>query len=109
MEALPPAHVDDFVAGFSRFMLGVVKKLLLADALAGGADLVFSHDVSELGFIEAWAGVIFFTFQIYFDFSGYSDMAIGLARMFGFRLLENFNELTSPATSRSSGAAGTCR
>ncbi|MFY9629410.1 MAG: MBOAT family O-acyltransferase [Methylocystis sp.] len=92
MEALPPAHVDDFVAGFSRLMLGVVKKLLLADALAGGADLVFSHDVSELGFIEAWAGVIFFTFQIYFDFSGYSDMAIGLARMFGFRLLENFNE-----------------
>jgi alginate O-acetyltransferase complex protein AlgI len=92
MEACPPAHVDDFLAGFSRFMLGVVKKLLLADALAGGADLVFAHDVSELGFLEAWAGVIFFTFQIYFDFSGYSDMAIGLARMFGFRLLENFNE-----------------
>ena len=46
----------------------------------------------SLGFVEAWAGVIFFTFQIYFDFSGYSDMAIGLARMFGFRLLENFNK-----------------
>ena len=92
MEACPPAHVDDFVLGFSRFMLGVIKKVLLADALAGGADLVFAHDPAELGFVEAWAGVIFFTFQIYFDFSGYSDMAIGLARMFGFRLLENFDE-----------------
>ena len=92
IEACPPAHVDDFIAGFSRFMLGVVKKLLLADALAGGADLVFAHEPAQLGFAEAWAGVIFFTFQIYFDFSGYSDMAIGLARMFGFRLLENFNE-----------------
>ncbi|MGA9600880.1 MAG: MBOAT family O-acyltransferase [Methylocystis sp.] len=92
MEACPPAHVDDFVAGFSRFMFGVVKKVLLADAFAGGCDLVFTHPASELGFTEAWAGVIFFTFQIYFDFSGYSDMAIGLARMFGFRLLENFNE-----------------
>jgi alginate O-acetyltransferase complex protein AlgI len=92
MEACPPAHVDDFVLGFSRFMLGVVKKVLLADALAGGADLVFAHDPAELGFVEAWGGVIFFTFQIYFDFSGYSDMAIGLARIFGFRLLENFDE-----------------
>jgi alginate O-acetyltransferase complex protein AlgI len=92
MEACPPAHVDDFVTGFSRFMFGVVKKLLLADVFAGGCDLVFTHEASELGFVEAWAGVIFFTFQIYFDFSGYSDMAIGLARMFGFRLLENFNE-----------------
>ncbi|HMK88590.1 MAG TPA: MBOAT family O-acyltransferase [Methylocystis sp.] len=90
-EAPPPGRLDDFVAGFTRFMLGVVKKVLLADALAGGADLVFARDVSQLGSLDAWAGVIFFTFQIYFDFSGYSDMAIGLARMFGFRLLENFN------------------
>ncbi len=91
MEACPPAHVDDFVLGFSRFMLGVVKKVLLADALAGGADLVFAHDAAELGFIEAWAGVIFFTFQIYFDFSGYSDMAIGLARLFNLRFPLNFH------------------
>jgi alginate O-acetyltransferase complex protein AlgI len=90
-EAPPPGRLEDFTVGFSRFMLGVVKKVLLADALAGGADLVFARDPSELGFVEAWAGVIFFTFQIYFDFSGYSDMAIGLARMFGFRLLENFD------------------
>ncbi|HEY8123857.1 MAG TPA: MBOAT family O-acyltransferase [Methylocystis sp.] len=90
-EAMPHADVDDFITGFSRFMLGVVKKLLFADTLASGADLIFAHDVGSLGFAEAWAGVLFFTFQIYFDFSGYSDMAIGLARMFGFRLLENFN------------------
>jgi alginate O-acetyltransferase complex protein AlgI len=91
MEQCPHADVDDFVTGFSRFMLGVVKKLLLADTLASGADLVFSRDAATLGFVDAWWGVIFFTFQIYFDFSGYSDMAIGLARMFGFRLLENFD------------------
>jgi len=90
-ETCPHADMDDFVAGFSRFMLGVVKKVLVADVMASGADLIFSRDVAALGFTQAWAGVIFFTLQIYFDFSGYSDMAIGLARMFGFRLLENFN------------------
>lgn len=91
LEECPHADMDDFIAGFSRFMLGVVKKLLLADTLASGADLVFAHDAATLGFGDAWLGVLFFTFQIYFDFSGYSDMAIGLARMFGFRLLENFD------------------
>ena len=91
LEACPHADIDDFVAGFSRFMLGVVKKILIADVMAGGADLIFSRDSATLGFADAWAGAIFFTLQIYFDFSGYSDMAIGLARMFGFRLLENFN------------------
>ena len=86
METCRHADVDDFIVGFSRFMLGVVKKLLLADLLASGADLVFAHDPAGLGFVEAWWGVTFFTFQIYFDFSGYSDMAIGLARMFGLRV-----------------------
>lgn len=90
-EEMRHADMEDFVAGFSRFMLGVVKKLLLADTLASGADMIFARDAATLGFAEAWAAAIFFTFQIYFDFSGYSDMAIGLARMFGFRLLENFN------------------
>ncbi|QGM99134.1 MBOAT family O-acyltransferase [Methylocystis parvus] len=90
-ETCPHAHVDDFVNGFRRFMLGVVKKLLVADVMASGADMIFARDPATLGFAEAWAGTIFFTLQIYFDFSGYSDMAIGLARMFGFRLLENFN------------------
>ncbi|HEY8163509.1 MAG TPA: MBOAT family O-acyltransferase [Methylocystis sp.] len=91
LETCPHADVDDFINGLSRFMLGVVKKLLLADVMAGGADTIFSRDPSTLGFAEAWAGVIFFTLQIYFDFSGYSDMAIGLARIFGFRLFENFD------------------
>ena len=91
METCPHADLDDFVTGFSRFMLGVAKKLLLADALASGADMIFAKDAATLGFAEAWWGVIFFTLQIYFDFSGYSDMAIGLARIFGFRLLENFD------------------
>ncbi|WP_442753969.1 MBOAT family O-acyltransferase [Methylocystis sp. JAN1] len=91
LETCPHAHIDDFVDGFSRFMLGVVKKLLVADVMASGADMIFVRDPATLGFADAWAGAIFFTLQIYFDFSGYSDMAIGLARMFGFRLLENFN------------------
>ncbi len=91
IEACPHADIDDFITGFSRFMLGVAKKLLIADAMAGGADLIFAREPATLGFGDAWAGAIFFTLQIYFDFSGYSDMAIGLARMFGFRLFENFN------------------
>ena len=91
LEDCPHADIDDFVTGFSRFMLGVAKKLLIADTMAGGTDLIFGRDVATLGFGDAWAGAIFFTLQIYFDFSGYSDMAIGLARMFGFRLLENFD------------------
>jgi alginate O-acetyltransferase complex protein AlgI len=85
------ADVDDFVQGFSRFMLGVAQKLLIADTLANGADLVFLADASRIGGADAFAGVLFFTFQIYFDFTGYSNMAIGLARMFGFRLPENFD------------------
>ncbi len=90
-ETCPHADADDFISGFSRFMLGVMKKLLLADVMASGADIIFSRDPSTLAFADAWAGAVFYTLQIYFDFSGYSDMAIGLARIFGFRLLENFD------------------
>ena len=82
---------DDLAVGFRRFMLGVVKKTILADTLAAGADQAFSADPAQLGCADSWWGVLFFTFQIYIDFSAYSDMAIGLARMFGFRLNENFN------------------
>jgi alginate O-acetyltransferase complex protein AlgI len=82
---------DDLAEGFRRFMLGVVKKTVLADTLASGADMAFAADPALLGWGDAWGGVLFFTFQIYIDFSAYSDMAIGLARMFGFRLNENFN------------------
>ncbi len=88
---LPPARWDDIATGFVRFMMGVVKKTLLADTLATGADRIFAADPHAVGFHDAWLGVILFTLQIYFDFSAYSDMAIGIARMLGFRLRENFN------------------
>ncbi|MBV9654069.1 MAG: MBOAT family protein [Acetobacteraceae bacterium] len=91
MLRLPKANIEDFSAGMLRFMLGVAKKTILADTLARGADMVFATPAGTVGFGQAWLGILFFTFQIYFDFSAYSDMAIGLARMLGFRLLENFN------------------
>ena len=82
----------DLAVGLRRFMLGVVKKTVVADTLATGADMTFAADPARLGFADSWWGVLFFTFQIYIDFSAYSDMAIGLARMFGFRLNENFDK-----------------
>jgi alginate O-acetyltransferase complex protein AlgI len=82
---------DGLIEGFERFLLGLVKKVLIADTLGEVADIVFGLPHTILGFSNAWLGVVCFTFQIYVDFSGYSDMAIGLARMFGFRLQENFN------------------
>jgi alginate O-acetyltransferase complex protein AlgI len=92
-QLLAPDHTraEDMAVGFRRFMLGVVKKTLLADPLANGADAIFAIPPDALGFTESWWGVGLFTLQIYLDFSAYSDMAIGLARMFGFRLRENFN------------------
>ena len=91
LAAMPTARLDDISNGFLRFMVGVAKKTLIADTLATGADKIFAADASGIGFSHAWSGVIFFTFQIYFDFSGYSDMAIGIAHMLGFRLRENFD------------------
>ncbi len=91
LRALPAARFGDISTGFVRFMLGVAKKTLIADTLANGADQIFAAEPAGIGFAHAWCGVIFFTFQIYFDFSGYSDMAIGIARMLGFRLRENFD------------------
>jgi alginate O-acetyltransferase complex protein AlgI len=91
LAVLPAARWDDISAGFVRFMLGVVKKILIADTIALGADRGFAADPYAIGFNEAWFSVICFTFQIYFDFSAYSDMAIGIARMLGLRLRENFN------------------
>ena len=82
---------DGFVDGLRRFLIGLAKKVLIADTLQEVVDPIFKLSSGELGFFNAWVGLICFTLQIYFDFSGYSDMAIGLARMMGFRLLENFN------------------
>ena len=82
---------DDLTIGFARFLRGLAKKVLIADTLGQVADQVFGLPAWQLGFANAWLGLACFTLQIYFDFSAYSDMAIGLARMFGFRLMENFN------------------
>ena len=88
----PPALRGDMVfSGFQRFMVGLVKKLLIADMVAGPVEAIFSTDPHALGCGTAWLGVVLFTLQIYFDFSAYSDMAIGIARMLGFSLLENFD------------------
>ena len=81
---------DLFVYGVFRFILGINKKVLVANLVAPIADITFSPLASP-GFLEAWIGILAYTVQIYFDFSGYSDMAIGLAAMMGIRLKENFN------------------
>ncbi len=83
--------MNEFSAGVLRFVLGLIKKVIIANSVAQVADAVFSMPDSEIGFAMAWLGVLAYTIQIYFDFSGYSDMAIGLGQMFGFRFLENFN------------------
>jgi alginate O-acetyltransferase complex protein AlgI len=82
--------VEDFARGIKRFVVGLSKKMLLANTLAVAADGVFAIPADGLTPALAWLGIICYTLQIYFDFSGYSDMAIGLGRMFGFHFLENF-------------------
>ena len=83
--------IDGVSSGIRRFIIGLSKKLLLADVAALTVDTIFASDTAQISGFCAWTGAIFYIFQIYFDFSGYSDMAIGLAKMFGFDLLENFN------------------
>jgi len=80
---------EKFTAGSKRFMVGMFKKVLIANNLAQLADKV--QYMGSPSTLSAWLGILAFTFQIYFDFSGYSDMAIGLGQMFGFTLPENFN------------------
>ncbi len=82
---------DLFADGAKRFCIGVSKKLIIANQVAVVAERAFAADPSERSVILAWAGALCFMLQIYFDFSGYSDMAIGLGMMFGFRFPENFN------------------
>ncbi|GBU24644.1 D-alanyl-lipoteichoic acid acyltransferase [Fibrobacteria bacterium R8-3-H12] len=84
---------DYFCEGLKRFTVGLGKKLLIANNCALAADAAFDtlKDGGEIGMAFAWLGAVAYTLQIYFDFSGYSDMAIGLGRMFGFKFLENFN------------------
>ena len=80
---------DDFAEGVRRFILGVGKKVLLSNQMALVADAAFGAEAPSMAF--AWLGSICYTLQLYYDFSGYSDMAIGLGRMFGFHFHENFN------------------
>ncbi len=77
--------------GLTRFGYGLGKKVLIADNLGGIADKVFQLPYTDLTLPMAWLGILCYTFQIYFDFAGYSDMAIGIGRMIGFHLPENFN------------------
>jgi alginate O-acetyltransferase complex protein AlgI len=86
-----PARLDDVSSGLQRFLWGLSRKVLLADPCGEVADAVFALPPGQMGFSLAWLGVAAFTAQIYHDFAGYSDMAIGIARAFGFRLRENFD------------------
>jgi alginate O-acetyltransferase complex protein AlgI len=83
--------LEGFTMGVSRFCLGFAKKILLADGMGALADTVFKAGPGSVSTVAAWLGVFAYALQIYFDFSSYSDMAIGLGRMFGFRFVENFD------------------
>ncbi len=89
---------DDRVLGFYRFIIGLSKKVLIANVMGAKADELMGGDLMALDATTAWIGILAYTFQIYFDFSGYSDMAIGIGRMIGFKFPENFD---NPYTSRS--------
>ncbi|KWT84404.1 MBOAT family O-acyltransferase [Candidatus Magnetominusculus xianensis] len=84
-------NIDKFASGVRRFVIGLGKKVLLANSMGGIADKIFAIKGDDLTAPLAWLGIVTYSLQIYFDFSGYSDMAIGLGRMFGFEFLENFN------------------
>lgn len=90
--------LDKVSAGLERFVFGLAKKVIIADTLGLVADRIFGLKIDYLAGDIAWIGAICYSFQIYFDFMGYSDMAIGLANLFGFDFLENFNY---PYTSKS--------
>jgi len=81
---------ENRLMGFYRFIIGLAKKVLIANQMGLLADSVFKTNYHDLSTYAAWIGILAYTFQIYFDFSGYSDMAIGIARMIGFKFPENF-------------------
>lgn len=86
-----PIVLSDLTHGIRRFVVGLGKKMILANTVALPADHIFGLPTNELTMPVAWLGIVCYSLQIYFDFSGYSDMAIGLARMFGFTFPENFS------------------
>ena len=81
---------ENFALGFRRFIYGLAKKVIIANTMAQLTDSVFAISLSNMTTVTAWMGAVTYTMQIYYDFSGYSDMAIGLGKMFGFDFLENF-------------------
>lgn len=89
---------DDVLIGVKRFIVGLSKKILLANTFGAVVDKIFEQPIEGLSVECAWVGAIFYSLQLFYDFSGYSDMAIGLGRIFGFRFCENFDY---PYTSRS--------
>lgn len=91
-------NIDNKLQGFVRFCIGLGKKVLIADVLAHQVNSIIDADIENITTYSAWVGVLSYSFQMYFDFSGYSDMAIGLGRIMGFKFPENFN---NPFTSRS--------
>ncbi len=84
-------NFDKVNLGVKRFIIGLSKKMLIANTLGAVADKIFIQDPHNFSRLTAWIGSIAYTLQIYFDFSGYSDMAIGLGLIFGFKFMENFN------------------
>ena len=93
----PKLTLDNFAGGATRFLHGLLKKVLIADAAGRVADACFGMS-GDIGMATAWIGALAYTIQIYFDFSGYSDMAIGIGRMCGIRFLENFRHPYSSST-----------
>ena len=83
--------VPQIAFGLRRFIAGLGKKVLIANAMGAVADYIFNHGAANLNIVAAWIGAVAYLMQIYYDFSGYSDMAIGLGKMFGFRFKENFD------------------
>lgn len=82
---------DKVSYGIKRFIVGLAKKMLLANTLGAVADKIFALPVEQFDCFTAWVGAVAYSFQLFYDFSGYSDMAIGLGSIFGFKFLENFN------------------
>ena len=91
------ASLSDIAAGFRRFCIGLGKKVLIANTMAVAVDSIYAAQLDHVNIAVAWIAALAYLMQIYFDFSGYSDMAIGMARMFGFKYQENFKyPYTSP-------------
>lgn len=83
--------IQEIAEGLRRFIIGLSKKVLISNTMAITADMLFTVPFGKINILSAWIAALAYMFQIYFDFSGYSDMAIGLGHMFGFKFLENFN------------------